>query len=268
MIKESRPQKTKAAPGRIKPPAESLANRAYQQIRSEILSGKLTIGDILSRRHLAKELNMSFLPVTEALKRLESDGLVESRPRVGTRVRVPTGQDVRDNTIIREALESQAARLCALHIAPSEKKQLLTRARHLDELYRMCEKDREDSRFLFSVHTYHMQFHEQIARLARCPGLYRAIEKEQVLIFNWLYDIAANRHRQPPKFHSALAQALCSSDPDVADRAMREHVQYGLKGVLESLAQYDSGDNWRLKTRKLRKPRIVAAKRSTRFAAA
>ena len=90
---------------------ESLSNRANQQIRDEILSGDLSIGDILSRRRLAERLKMSFLPITEALGRLETEGLVESRPRIGTRVRVPTEQDIRDSSVIREALESQAARL-------------------------------------------------------------------------------------------------------------------------------------------------------------
>jgi GntR family transcriptional regulator, rspAB operon transcriptional repressor len=229
----------------------SLSNRAYQQIRDEILSGELSIGDVLSRRRLAKRLNMSFLPITEALKCLETEGLVESRPRIGTRVRIPSEQDIRDSNVIREALESQAARLCAINITAEEKEQLRTSARHLDELHKMCALEPEDSRFLFSVHTYHMQFHIRIAELARCPGLRRAIEKEQVLIFNWLYDIAARRRTQPEEFHSTLAEAVCSGDPSAADTAMRAHVRYGLDQVLERLGNYDGGDAWRLKSKNL-----------------
>ena len=52
---------------------------------------------------------MSFLPISEAIKRLEQEGLVESRPRVGTRVRIPNAQDLRDRHIMREALEAQPA---------------------------------------------------------------------------------------------------------------------------------------------------------------
>jgi GntR family transcriptional regulator, rspAB operon transcriptional repressor len=225
---------------------ESLSTRAYQQIRDEILSGDLSIGDILSRRRLAKRLNMSFLPITEALKCLETEGLVESRPRIGTRVRVPSEQDIRDSNVIREALESQAARLCAQNITEAEKKQLCTNARHLDELQKTSAQEAADSRFLFSVHTYHMQFHMRIAELSRCPGLCRAIEKEHVLIFNWLYDVAANRRTQPEAFHSTLAEALCSGDPLAADTAMRVHVRYGLDQVLERLANSAREDTWRL----------------------
>ncbi len=228
---------------------ESLSNRAYQQIRDEILSGELSIGDVLSRRRLARRLNMSFLPITEALKCLETEGLVESRPRIGTRVRIPSEQDIRDSNVIREALEPQAARLCAQNVTAEEKEQLCTSARHLDELHKMCALEPEDSRFLFSVHTCHMQFHMRIAELARCPGLRRAIEKEQVLIFNWLYDIAAYRRTEPQEFHSTLAEALCSGDPLVADAAMRAHVRYGLDQVLGRLANFDNGDSWRLKSK-------------------
>jgi GntR family transcriptional regulator, rspAB operon transcriptional repressor len=239
-------QKPSRKSGRLDGARESLSNRAYQQIRDEILSGDLSIGDVLSRRRLAKRLNMSFLPITEALKCLETEGLVESRPRIGTRVRVPTEQDIRDSNIIREALESQAARLCAQNMTEEEKRQLSTSARHLDELQKMSASEAADSRFLFSVHTYHMQFHMRIAELSRCPGLGRAIEKEHVLIFNWLYDVAANRRTQPEEFHSTLAEALCSGDPLAADTAMRVHVRYGLDQVLERLANCETEGTWRL----------------------
>ena len=56
---------------------------------------------------------MSFLPVSEALLRLEFEGLLESRPRAGTRVRIPSPDDVRGHYLVRETLETQAARLFA-----------------------------------------------------------------------------------------------------------------------------------------------------------
>jgi DNA-binding GntR family transcriptional regulator len=233
---------------RLRRPGESLAGRAYQQIRDEILKGDLAIGDVLSRRKLADRFNMSFLPITEAMQRLEVEGLVESRPRIGTRVRIPTEQDIRNSYVIREALESQAARLCAEQITAAEKKQLLTSSRHLDNLHKVSGPESEDSRFMFSVHTYHMQFHLRIAELAQCPGLTSAIEKAQVLVFNWLYDTAANNNKTPPRFHSNLADALCSGDPLVADSAMRTHIRNGLDQVLERLANAEHGNNWRLKT--------------------
>ncbi len=223
----------------------SLSVRAYQQIRDEILRGHLKVGDNLSRRRLADRLNMSFLPITEALRRLESEGLVESRPRIGTRVRVPTEQDIRDNYIIREALESQAARLCAQNMTAADKEDLLMRATRLDELNRICMQGPDDSDFLTSVHNYHLQFHMRIAELAASPGLRAAIEKAQVLIFNWLYDMATNHYRRPENFHSSLASALCSGDSIAADEAIRIHIRYGMEEVLKRIAVNPHRTHWR-----------------------
>lgn len=227
--------------------SESLAGKAYEQIRDEILQGNLAVGDILSRRKLAEKLHMSFLPITEALQRLESEGLVESRPRIGTRVRIPTRQDILDSYVIREALETQAARLCCEQMTSVEREQLLVSARHLDKLYAASAAEKEPSRFLFSVHTYHMQFHMRIAGLAQSPGLLRAIEKEQVLIFNWLYDTAAQQNVFPSNFHYELAKALCSGDVMKADAAMREHIRYGRDHVVENMGTLETSKAWRLK---------------------
>ena len=69
-----------------------------QTILKRILRGIVPIGGELSRRKLAVELGMSIIPVSEALlQRLQNEGIVETQPRVGTRVRIPTAIDVRDN---------------------------------------------------------------------------------------------------------------------------------------------------------------------------
>src|SRR5688572_3588299 len=75
----------------------TLAEDAYNGIRDRILRGVFPIGSSLSRRKLAEMLGMSQLPVSEALQRLESDGLVETKARAGTRVRNPTPEDIRDS---------------------------------------------------------------------------------------------------------------------------------------------------------------------------
>ena len=85
--------------------ASDLAGEAYVIIRERILRGEVAIGQVISRRKIAAELGMSFLPVSEALLRLEHEGLLESRPRAGTRVRVPTRPDVLGHYVVREALE-------------------------------------------------------------------------------------------------------------------------------------------------------------------
>src|SRR5881394_3962990 len=98
----------------------SLAAEAYTHVRTRLLRGELVLGQVISRRKLAAELGMSFLPVSEALLRLEVEGLLESRPRAGTRVRIPTKDDVRGHFIVREALEVQAAILFTRTARPAE----------------------------------------------------------------------------------------------------------------------------------------------------
>src|ERR687898_628742 len=91
----------------------SLCDKAYLAIRDEILRGQLRPGTPLSRRRLARGLGMRVLPVTDALPPLEGDGLGDSRARAGTRVRVPSEKDGRELYELREALETQSARLLA-----------------------------------------------------------------------------------------------------------------------------------------------------------
>src|SRR5437867_6972307 len=112
--------------------ASSLAAEAYNVVRQRILRGELGLGQPISRRKLAAELGMSFLPVSEALLRLEIEGLLESRPRAGTRVRIPTPQDVRGHYVVREALEIQAARLFSEVATPEERVELMKLAVRVD----------------------------------------------------------------------------------------------------------------------------------------
>lgn len=60
--------------------AGSLAEQAYKDIRERILRGQWPLAAPLSRRGLAADFGMSFLPVTEAIQRRKGEGLVESGP--------------------------------------------------------------------------------------------------------------------------------------------------------------------------------------------
>jgi DNA-binding GntR family transcriptional regulator len=174
--------------------------------------------------------------------------LVESKPRVGTRVRIPTQQNIEDRSLVREALETQAARLFAERATAAEKKELRAMGRRVDQLYAACEKSSDDREFLFSVNTYHLKLHLHIAECARCPALRDAIEKEQVLIFNWLYDTAVQRRSLASDYHARLTDVLAQCTPAQADTAMRQHIRFGLREVLSGLARMAQTENgWRHK---------------------
>jgi len=214
----------------------SLSQQAYLVIRDRILKGEIRLGAALSRRKLAAELNMSLLPVSEALQRLENDGVVESFPRVGTRVCLPTPQDIRERYEIREALESQSARLFAEKASPRERHEVQSMAEHMDALFNRCFGDQNrDPEFLYAVHSYHAQLHLRIADCTGFRALRQAIEKNQVLTFKWLYDAAVSRPPLPPRFHRELIEALSKGVAEEADRAMRQHIRYGLNNVVRAI---------------------------------
>ena len=206
---------------------DSLVAQAYSGIREEIMRGRLRPGMPLSRRNLAEQLGMSLIPVAEALRKLEDDGLVESRPRAGTRVRLHTEDDVRGLYELREALESQSARLFCQRATPGQRQELRRLAQQLDVLFqRLAGSD--DAQFAFAVHSHHVQFHMRIAEYARSPLLKTMIERQHVLVLNWLFDLTGRRTPLPPGFHAKLADALVSREVARADEAMRAHVRYGL----------------------------------------
>lgn len=207
----------------------SLTLLAYERIRTAILRGDLPLGSPISGRQLADQLEMSLLPVAHALKQLESDGLVESRPRSGTMVRMPTAQDIRGHYVVREALETQAARLFAEKATAAERKELEGMAEELDGLYANPMQDRQ------MVAGAHLALHRRIAECGGCPELLRAIEKSHILVLNWLYNSAADFHESPHHWHRDLTAALTSGDPETADGKMREHVRYGMEAILRRL---------------------------------
>jgi DNA-binding GntR family transcriptional regulator len=216
----------------------NLTEHAYLLIRDRILRGELPFGTGLSRRALAEELGISIVPVGDALQRLENDGLVESRPRVGTRVRIPTAKAIRGHYILREALETQAARIFAEKSSSDEREEIRQMASQLDGLYAMPKPEQDGRDRSFEVHKFHMRFHMRIAECTGCDELCSAVEKNQVLVFNWLYDTALGNQQPPSGWHSQLAEALVGGDAETADAAMRRHTRYRMDDVLRQMEPY------------------------------
>jgi DNA-binding GntR family transcriptional regulator len=212
------------------------SDAAYVAIREEILRGRLRPGAPLVPRQLAEQLGTTVAGVSDALRRLDDERLVENRPRAGARVRVYTDEDVRALYELREALESQAARLFSQRATPSQRLELRRLAEQIDVLFSRLASNADDQEFRFTVHRYHVQFHLWIAEHARSPLLRQLIEKHHVLILNWLFDLTGRRTPLPPKFHARLAEALGSKEIDRADAAMRAHVRYGLTEVMNEIA--------------------------------
>ena len=88
----------------------SLKQQVYDTLLRRILSGDIVPGEEVNRRTLAAEMGFSVAPVLEAILILEAQGLLETLPRKGTRVRIQREQDALGNYLVREALECQLAR--------------------------------------------------------------------------------------------------------------------------------------------------------------
>jgi DNA-binding GntR family transcriptional regulator len=207
----------------------TLAAEAYAFVKRRILRGELPMGQVISRRKIAAELGMSFLPVSEALLRLEFEGLLESRPRAGTRVRIPSREDVRGHYIVREALEVQAAMLFASVATAEDRIEVQRLAARVDEL-----SASEQSLYLPA----HERLHQKIAEGARCPALSRAIEKTHALASTWFCVARQPSDEVPVRRHRDLADVLVSGAPEEAAEAMRAHVNRGMENTMARLKPY------------------------------
>lgn len=208
----------------------SLASEAYAVVRQRILRGELVLGQVISRRKIAAELGMSFLPVSEALLRLEFEGLLESRPRAGTRVRIPSLEDVKGHYVVREALEVQAAMLFTVVATPGERAELKKLAARVDAL------SVQSDRFLYL--NLHLKLHRRIAECTRCETLCDAIEKKHALATIWFCVMRKPLPTDSPTRHQDLIEALCGGDPLKAGEAVREHIAVGMQHTIEMLEPY------------------------------
>ena len=111
-----------------------LKSRAiYLALRERILSNDIAPGTRLVMRDVANRYEASDIPVREALRMLERDGLVETAPYRGARVTTLTAKEVEETYFIRSHLESIATGLAAERITDAELAQL-------DVLMTRCER--------------------------------------------------------------------------------------------------------------------------------
>jgi len=89
----------------------TLADQIYEHILGDILSGKISAGSKLLTSHLAKRFGTSLAPVREAISRLTEEGLIETKPFVGSVLKEQTWNDLEEIFLMRQVLEVHAAKL-------------------------------------------------------------------------------------------------------------------------------------------------------------
>jgi DNA-binding GntR family transcriptional regulator len=105
-----------SAPGKDAP--TNLRAQVVKVLSNAILTGKYRPGDRLNESQIARELNMSRIPVREALSQIQEQGLVQSRERRGMFVTNLGLEEVEQIYIVRLVLENEALRLARIHMTP------------------------------------------------------------------------------------------------------------------------------------------------------
>jgi DNA-binding GntR family transcriptional regulator len=93
--------------------SSSLKSRIADEVRARILEGKLELGERLSDKALAEELNASRTPVREALLQLQAEGLVTMKPQSGTFVFEASAAEIEDLCHLRGIYEAGALAIAA-----------------------------------------------------------------------------------------------------------------------------------------------------------
>lgn len=215
-----------------------LTAQAYSMVKAAIFEGRLPPGAPLSRRRLAEELGMSAVPVGDAILRLESEGLIESRPRAGTRVRIATPEEIHGNYVLREALETHSARLFAESADRGTRERVLKAAERLDAANDALYRGKYSQLRQTQAARLHVSFHMLIAKASGVPALIDAIERSRVLLFNWLFTVSLEASQLPERWHRDLAETLEKASPEAAAEAMRNHVRYRQEDVIARFREF------------------------------
>ncbi len=196
------------------------SQQAHALLRTMIISGEFRPENNWSLRKLAAKLKMSVVPITESLRRLEQEGIIEVRPQRGISVRILSPQELQELKLIREGLEVQAARILAIYQPKAKIKKLRAKAQKIQNLLKK-KKTKEAACVDFELH-------QEIIEAANCPQLTDRYDQLATLsmISTGSWDPAwLNQEIQGHSNHMLLVEAIESGDPEKADQAVRNHLR-------------------------------------------
>lgn len=205
----------------------TLSQQVYAHLRAGILDNTYPPGSALPEEALAAKLNVSRVPVREALRRLSAEGLVDIKPRQGASVSELTSKQFLDAYQVREALEVLAVRLAVPKLTAEDLVQL-------DELQQTMQRsaDEDDANAFFASNA---QFHNFLVD--------KADNGDLKTIYESLID-RMRRYRRPSlglrggmtksiDEHAAILLAIREGDTDEAAHLIAEHIHVP-QTVLES----------------------------------
>ncbi|MGH3463212.1 MAG: GntR family transcriptional regulator [Kribbellaceae bacterium] len=212
----SRPT-TNGRPGVL--PAASRRQQVLDVLREEVVTGKRKPGEQLKQDVLAGEFGVSPGPVREALRHLESEGLVEHVPNYGVYVAdINPGELMRLLLPVRLAIETYAVPLAAQTL----------RSGRLDDLERLVDQMDAGVRNndLALINDLDVRFHEITVEAAGSLHALQLWRSVQPRIRALIYRLAP-RHTELaeiPQEHRQLLDAIRAQDEDTLRKALEEHI--------------------------------------------
>ncbi|MDR3531528.1 MAG: GntR family transcriptional regulator [Rhodopila sp.] len=195
---------------------DTIANRISRALADRIISGSIEPGARLRQDHIAEEFGSSHVPVREAFRRLEAQGLAVSEPRRGVRVAAFSLGEVKEVAEMRAALEGLALR----QAGPNMTAAILDQA---EEATRAGDKSHD----VRSWEEANRTFHRLILTPCGMPRLLAAIDDLHAASARFLF--AAWRQEWESRTdhdHRAILAALRQGQIEVAASALARHVQW------------------------------------------
>ena len=197
---------------------EVLARQIADQLRRDILRGRLPPGASIKERDNAAEMGVSRTPMREAIRMLAQEGLVELRPARSPIVAQPGIKTVADQSIVLISLEKLSAELACAEASDAEIARVSDIVDHMAEHF-----DTTDPLDMFEID---MTFHMTIAEISQNEALFEAHGALLRRLWRARYLSAVmkrNRDRVIDQ-HTAILSALRARDPDAARAAIDRHL--------------------------------------------
>lgn len=216
------------------------SRKAYEAIRTRILSGEFAPGAHLKEEELAEVCSVSRTPIRDALRKLSAEEYVRVVPNHGTYVAEWSDDDIKDIFTLRAMLEGYAARLAAARATPGHIEELA----HLQRMVAdMLEQDGEPDRDLFV--DSNRRFHEIITEAAGSRRLTQMIARltEQPLIAHTATSYSHGDIQRSNRQHDELISAFRAGDGAWAEAVMKSHILAGYQAYKQrhkSSRQFDA----------------------------
>lgn len=198
---------------------QTLRTIVLNKMREMILSLELRPGQRVSQEELSVGLGVSRMPVREALRVLESEGLVESTPHRGVLVTGISIHDVRELGIIRRALEGVATERAATEMDSATAAGLEGFLREMDQL---GNPPKDEGAYLAAHRAFHLGLYDAagLPRLSKiATSLWEASER-----YRRACAVLPDRRREAAQEHRRIFDACQRKDGQMARRLLEDHL--------------------------------------------